>query len=495
MSSPPLLIALEFPPRPLVVQESPLCRVTLSNPRDVPAEVRDPDSDRTWPRILVTTTSGTIVDPPTSEVGSPLVAGRDPFGPRTVTLAPGETRSWGFALLDRVSLLEPGEYLIRAMVDWGGQKAYSKSVAVRIVAVATNTLFQAYPKSLVAQASGIAWVQRGEPARLHFQKVEFPGWVRVAESLAIAEVDSSIVPALSAAPSRAEPFVSVVAWIDRASLRMAYVAGQEVRSVARRLPTSGTPRHIVSPFRLDPRSDTSRVAIWYEEAGEAFLCSFLCGNEVALERRVPMGRRRLLWSQGFFASDDVSRVVLIVDDHGETVLCSATWSKEQEFLGVEELERWPWRFVGSAGLLDGEDRVHGLIVGVDQGGELRRQRWLMGAMDQFRLHPADGWPEVAHANEIVARVDREGEVHALVQAREAEARDAAWTYRGPKGLYPLATRDGHPVGRPVLVFLGDGTLPLVLQQDRNRGLIGTPIGFKLYDPLGPENTQPPLKDA
>jgi hypothetical protein len=492
-----LRLTLDFPSTILVAREDPLVRLVFANTSAARLEIPNMDLNRDWPKLRLESLEGgqqleftpwvmwqknRIKPIPYNEGDGPLVA-----------LEGHSVRSWEFSLSQRIDLPGCGLYRLWAEVPSDNGPVSSNVVELRVVPIYPVFSRFSYVHGGVSRTFQEGWIHRASPPQLHLRGLKLSAGLKQLRSFHVCDVADGVAPVLSVFPNGGSRFDLCLAWLDGNTFWAADIGADRVVRGPRGLQLPGKPQFILAPFWKAADTDDSSALVWCVSATDgARLLVVRSGEELEVVRVVELPLPKPVWCQGFHASDGSRYALLLVNENDALVLHRLDLGGDGTVTS-SRLSRWSQRLLGIAAQMDEDDNIVGVVVGwesEDPKSPVVLSPWSVSWEGRFQAESSRVWDDLTGrtSGHLGLRVDTAGRPHALL-AEEG----GRWLYVGPsEQLRVSAPERVETIGEPILWFMGDGTIPVVLWHDREGGVRVVPLGEELPDFRGPDFVTPEL---
>ena len=478
----------------LLIQESTHCRLVIQNTGATVIEVPNPELHHEWPIFRVV---GSMADKVNDfkparmwkKTGFVPIA-TDPSLGITQKLAPGDTLTFEFSLLDRLELPETGKYEITAVIDWKGKIFTSPPLYVTILQAIPVFSDYVYAHSGVSPLLYSAWIHKGQDNGLVlFRGLDLLDKFRQTLSFRITEALVNVQPVVSITPNGLPWPDHWVAWIDNKQLVVAFVTRESVVPPLRKISIELSNPLLIRPILMDPSTRSGHVLLWSDLMDGGVIYSLLIGDSITQEFKVPMDITRPSWTRLFCYSNGLRRLLLLSEQDNHVILYLIEWPQGGVLQNPVEAGRWPGEFIAAGAIMDEEDNIHGATMRWDGSQDvvnpiLKLSKWSIGANGELKTTGDDiiNLPASARLKDAVLRVNEAAEPYSLLHCEIGQW--IYWMYILPgDSPQPLPQEAAQLVGSPDFAFL-DGLNPILLYYHSEMGLQHVPIGFELEN--GPE---------
>jgi hypothetical protein len=488
-----LLAILDVTVTDLVAGEDPLCCLSMVNRGPRTVEVPNLDMNQAWPQFFVEDLASGVRQCFTpAALGIRSLPTREGDGP-WLTLEPGATCTWPFSLSHRIVLPSVGRFRVHAAFPSGGVETGSAPVELAVEPAEWLRSDLSYSHGGFANEFFEAWVGTGYG--LYLRAVRVKRQVRQQQCLRLARLPRPVLPQVSVAPQQACSETRCVSWLQSRTFYALDVGASGIVGSLHALPLSGEPHFLVAHPWKDPDSDETFALAWTTRDRESQLQPIHVGREAATASApVSLSVPEPVWMRSFHPSTGERHGLFACVVNGQLTLFQF---RHADGLVVSErpLAAWDWSLLGLAAHLDSEDVVRGVLVGqrladgpdsamwyatwsLDQPGRL--------SVDQPRIWATLDPHEIEH---FQVEIDGFGAPRALVRSP-----DGQWSCVGPETGQVLEVPEGVATSDlPILRFIDGGSTAIAFWHDPCRGLVGVPVGAKLFDPGGAEFVQPPFR--
>ncbi len=348
----------------ILVQENPLLFLTVTNVGPEPVRIEDPQDGARF-RVL---------DLRTGEESMPPKASRGIHGAPEIELAPGKNLVSCHSARTHLSIVEPGDYEVTAVLTG---PTLSSPARIRVRPVVPRNL------SLDTVQGGDSfgvWVDlASDPPRIVRSLFSVRMGGGVEESLPIAVAHSGAEPIPSLPPNGQDRMRHWVGWLEGRELRYTHVSRELGVAPTGRLEVGDA--RLFAPLAADPVKDTRvRPSCWavLSRANRILLAS-LSVDGASIGPSLELEGPPLSWARVHTRSKGERFVTGIQG----TSLQRIPWSPRQ-FERPQALHRWEGEFVAAGALLDLEDRVRGAVL-LRRGDRWACASWELDATDEFRV--------------------------------------------------------------------------------------------------------------
>jgi hypothetical protein len=245
----------------------------------------------------------------------------DPTIGPTLELAGGSSITFEFDLLDRLELPVVGEYEITAVIQ--GQNKIFTSPPIRVAVREINPIFfdYVYSYSGISPLLYSAWTHKGQQTGLVlFRGLDLLTHFRQTFSFRVAEVIADVQPTVSVSPNGLPWPDHWVGWLTGNQLSVALANQQSVIPPMRQVTVDLPSPQLLRPLLMDPATRTGYALLWSDSANGAIMQPVLIDNNIVLESKIPMDIPPLRWSQLFYYSNGLRRLLLLSEKENKTVL-------------------------------------------------------------------------------------------------------------------------------------------------------------------------------
>jgi hypothetical protein len=256
-------------------------------------------------------------------------------------------------------------------------------------------------------------------------------------------------------------------------------------------------RFIVPHLWKDPETDDCSALVWSSTShGDALVPVIMGEHAIQPLDPVMLSLPQPVWIRSFFASTGERHVLFLVGTGGRLELWHLSYG-ERLVITSKPMHVWECGLLGIAAHMDPDDNIRGVLVGQRSSSDPTAPaiifRWSVEVGGRSVAEPPSVWAGLdQHLLEhFQLAIDVHGIPHALVRWSEGE-----WWCLTPETRHAVIPPYGASIsGLPMLRFMADGTIPLLLWHDLHRGLLGPPLGIALPDFLGKDFIRPALADS
>lgn len=369
----PLKISFSIEKTELLVGESPLCQLQLTNTGRNPLEIIQPESGGGLPAFRIKNISTGADDLIYGDIMPSALA-------PTQIIAPNEGANLSIPLLQNIGELQVGEYLISAVYELNGGMGLveSDSVRVKINQLAVHNLFLDSVQGstvngvLVNSASSVP-----EIVAIQFD-LGVDGGVKMVKPVGKGTLQSR--PYISLPPNRAPSFGNWIAWIENGSLEFVHYDVNMGLSPTGQFTLPSADSEIVPPLYVEQNSDWGVRAkgdaiVWTGGAGGQdsslqFIHMIPMEDKVTAQAGMKMniGGERPDWMM-HHARANGNRLITFLRKNNPKISLYALLLPKQGNAELKKLKEWTGNFVSAGATLGIDDvlRVAVLFWGDKEG--------------------------------------------------------------------------------------------------------------------------------
>lgn len=455
----------------LLAQESPDCKLVITNPGRDPVVLAAPVTNPDVP-ILRLTEIKTGID--TFQKGHPRHLGTE-YVP-----LPGEKKiEHEFPLTSVAESLLPGEYEMAALVPYemGLKRAESKPVKIKINPVTPRGLALTSAHDGWSGAYyGVSVNAASEPPQIVRHQFHIMTGGGVMDARAVANAHLRAAPALSTTPNGKVSHVHWIAWHDNGSLAVLHFNPDTGSSPVIKWKSAEPEFVIVPPLASEPMTDPAArppgaALLWVGDVARHLsqfqVVEFGADGKLVLGARCDAGFAKPTWMVNHFRPDGTRLVVYAQAAPTEaTTLHLRPWPKAgQAATAAKQFASWPGHCLGGGTLMMANGDIRGATLVRSprrDGAKLELVVWKISVDGNYTQleRRSLAWGFEQPVSQAVIRLGPSG----LPAAVLADA-DGKWTYFNPDGeqqaLPPGLANTRYPLE---LTFLSEAQVVIIVGQ-------------------------------